>query len=280
MNEGKREAGDPPRLRRLHLAERARRAAQDSSAPARRRGIYLLPNLFTTAALFAGFYAIVAGMRGSYAAAAIAIFIAMVLDGLDGRVARLTGTASSFGAQYDSLADLVSFGIAPALLIYHYALLSLVDHGPVWAKIGWLVAFFYAGATALRLARFNARAGTQGKRWFLGLPSPAAAGAIAGLVWLAWTLGISPDALAFPAVALTLFIGAMMMSNLAYYSFKEFKLDRRLAVTSVLAVPLAFICIALSPPGVLFGVFSLYALSAPVWWLVRLDRRRRRRAAP
>ncbi|MGH8161170.1 MAG: CDP-diacylglycerol--serine O-phosphatidyltransferase [Gammaproteobacteria bacterium] len=266
-----------PKVRRLHLPESARRIVSGPATPPRRRGIYLLPNLFTTASLFAGFYAIVAGMRGSYTAAAIAIFIAMILDGLDGRVARLTGTASGFGAQYDSLVDLVSFGIAPALLIYQYALLSLAAYGPVWGKIGWLVAFFYAGATALRLARFNARAGTQGKRYFQGLPSPAAAGAIAGLVWLAWELDISPAALAIPAVVLTLFIGAMMMSNLAYYSFKEFKLDRRLAVPSALAVLLVFICIALSPPGVLFGIFLLYALSAPTWWLVRLDRRRRRR---
>ncbi len=269
---------EQPKLRRLQFSERAHRGDEPAAAP-RRRGIYLLPNLFTTGALFAGFYAIVAGMRGSYAAAAIAIFIAMVLDGLDGRVARLTGTASAFGAQYDSLSDLVSFGIAPALLIYHYALFSLVGYGQIWGKIGWLVAFFYAGATALRLARFNARIGTQGKRFFQGLPSPAAAATIAGLVWLASDLDISAAALAIPAVAITLFIGAMMMSNLAYYSFKEFKLDRRLAVPSVLAVLLVFICIALSPPGVLFGAFFLYALSAPVWWLVRLDRRRRRRTA-
>ncbi|MGH8273906.1 MAG: CDP-diacylglycerol--serine O-phosphatidyltransferase [Gammaproteobacteria bacterium] len=282
MHQRNRENQVESKLRRLHTTEHAEADSSDPSvpeAPARRRGIYLLPNLFTTAALFAGFYAIIASMRGSYTAAAVAIFIAMVLDGLDGRVARLTGTASSFGAQYDSLSDLVSFGIAPALLIYHYALLDLVAYGPVWGKIGWLVAFFYAGATALRLARFNARSGTQGKRWFLGLPSPAAAGTIAGLVWLAWTLDISAAALVIPAVALTIFIGAMMMSNLAYYSFKEFKLDRRLAVTSALAIPLIFICIAVSPPGVLFGVFFLYALSAPVWWLVRLDRRRRRRGA-
>ncbi len=264
------------KLRRLHLPERARRDASDPDAPPRRRGIYLLPNLFTTASLFAGFYAIIAGMRGSYPAAAVAIFIAMVLDGIDGRVARLTGTTSGFGAQYDSLADLVSFGIAPALLVYHFALLGLASYGPVWGRVGWLVAFFYVGATALRLARFNARAGTMGKRYFQGLPCPSAAGMIAGMVWLAYDLGFSTGILMLPTALLTIFAALLMMSNLGYYSFKEFKLDRRLAVPTVLIVPLFFICVALSPPGVLFGGFFLYALSAPVWWVVRLDRRRRR----
>lgn len=267
-----------PKLRRLHLPERPRRAAPGGEPPPRRRGIYLLPNLFTTASLFAGFYAIIAGMRGSYTAAAVAIFIAMVLDGIDGRIARLTGTTSGFGAQYDSLADLVSFGVAPALLVYRFALVGLATYGSVWGRVGWLVAFFYAGATALRLARFNARAGTMGKRFFQGLPCPSAAGMIAGMVWLAYSLGFSNGLLAVPAAVLTVFAAVLMMSNLGYYSFKEFKLDRRLAVPTVLLVPLFFICITLSPPGVLFGAFFLYALSAPAWWLVRLDRRRRRRA--
>ncbi|MGH8226254.1 MAG: CDP-alcohol phosphatidyltransferase family protein [Gammaproteobacteria bacterium] len=266
------------KLRRLHLPERMHPDASDPDASPRRRGIYLLPNLFTTASLFAGFYAIIAGMRGSYTAAAVAIFIAMVLDAIDGRVARLTGTTSGFGAQYDSLADLVSFGIAPALLVYHFALLGLAQYGPVWGRVGWLVAFFYVGATALRLARFNARAGTMGKRFFQGLPCPSAAGMIAGMVWLADSLGFTGDGvLVLPIALLTIFVALLMMSNLGYYSFKEFKLDRRLAVPTVLIVPLFFICVALSPPGVLFGAFFLYALSAPVWWVVRLDRRRRAR---
>ncbi|MDN5864302.1 MAG: CDP-diacylglycerol--serine O-phosphatidyltransferase [Gammaproteobacteria bacterium] len=265
-------------VRHLHVGEPDSDSVGDVDPPPRRRGIFLLPNLFTTAALFAGFYAIIAGMRGGFTAAAIAIFIAMVLDGMDGRVARLTGTASSFGEQYDSLADAVSFGIAPALLVYQFALIELADYGSIWGRIGWLVAFFYAVATALRLARFNARAGTQSKRWFLGLPSPSAAGVVAGMVWLASSLSIDRIAFAPAAAAVTVFVGAMMMSNLGYYSFKEVRLDRRVAVSSVLAVPLVFICVTLSPPGVLFGIFFLYALSAPLWWLVRLNRRRLRRS--
>jgi CDP-diacylglycerol--serine O-phosphatidyltransferase len=270
---------EEPKLRRLHWRERTGANGEVSSAgaTARSRGIYLLPNLFTTAALFAGFYAIIAGMRDSYTAAAIAIFIAMVLDGMDGRVARLTGTATGFGEQYDSLADLVSFGLAPALLVYHFALVGLANYGAVWGRIGWLVAFFYAVAAALRLARFNARKGMHNKKWFLGLPSPSAAGVVAGMIWLAWSLGIDRIVFAPIAVVITIFVAVMMMSNLGYYSFKEIRLDRRLAVSSVLAIPLIFICVTLSPPGVLFGIFFLYAISAPLWWLVRLDRRRRRR---
>lgn len=244
----------------------------------RRRGIFLLPNLFTTAALFAGFYSIVAAMSGQFTPASIAIFIAMVLDGLDGRVARLTGTASDFGAYYDSLSDVVAFGLAPALLVYRFALEGLVDYGWIWAKIGWLAAFFYAVAAALRLARFNARAGKLGKRFFQGLPSPAAAALLAGLVWLAESASWSSAALAIPALVLTVFAGALMVSNLGYYSFKEVRLDRRLAFPSVLLIPLLFILVTLSPPGVLFGTLLLYAVSAPAWWGIRLYRRRRRRA--
>lgn len=253
---------------------------QNDGGPGRhfgRRGIFLLPNLFTTAALFAGFYSIVAAMNGRFTQAAIAIFIAMVLDGLDGRVARLTGTATAFGTQYDSLSDVIAFGLAPALVMYRFAFSTLTEYGSAWANVGWLVAFFYAAATAMRLARFNARAGKVGKRYFQGLPSPAAAALLAGLVWLSRSLGLSLQLIALPALGLTLFAGVMMLSNLGYYSFKEFKLDRRLAFPSVILVPLLFVAISLSPPGVLFGVFFIYSLSAPLWWLVRVQRRRRRR---
>ncbi|HEX5313374.1 MAG TPA: phosphatidylcholine/phosphatidylserine synthase, partial [Gammaproteobacteria bacterium] len=225
----------------------------------------------------AGFYSIIAAMSGLFTAAAIAIFIALVLDGLDGRVARFTGTTSAFGAQYDSLSDLVAFGLAPALLVYRFALSGLADYGWVWAKIGWLAAFFYAVATALRLARFNSRAGIP-KRYFQGLPCPSAAALIAGSIWFAQSLGVSSHALAIPALAFTVFAGVLMVSDLGYYSFKELRLDRRLAFPSVLAVPLLFILVTLSPPGVLFGAFLLYALSAPVWWLIRWYRRYRRHA--
>lgn len=262
---------------RLKWARPPETAGEEGTPPLRRRGIFLLPNLFTTAALFAGFYSIVAAMSGLFTSAAIAIFIAMVLDGLDGRVARLTGTASAFGAQYDSLSDMVAFGVAPAVLVYRFSLQGFVDYGWIWAKIGWLAAFFYAVAGALRLARFNARSGKVGKRFFQGLPSPAAAALLAGLVWFVHSIGVSAQTLAVPALALTVIAGALMVSNLGYYSFKELRLDRRLAFPSVLLVPLLFIFVTLSPPGVLFGAFLLYALSAPVWWIYRLYRRRRRR---
>lgn len=245
----------------------------------RRRGAFLLPNLFTTAALFSGFYSIIASMNAHFAVAAIAIYVAMVLDGMDGRVARLTGTATAFGAQYDSLSDAVSFGLAPALLIYAFCLQALEGAGPVWAKIGWLVVFFYAATTALRLARFNARAGTVGKRYFQGLPSPAAAALIAGMVWFSVSQGYPARVYAIPALVITVLAGVLMVSNLGYYSFKELRLNRRLAFPTVLLIPLLFILVTLSPPGVLFGVFLIYAVSAPLWWFVRLYRRylRRRR---
>lgn len=271
--------GSPgPRLRWVRPAEHESGPEQVDPGRVRRRGIYLLPNLLTTAALFAGFYSIVAAMSGHFGPASIAIFIAMVLDGLDGRVARLTRTSSEFGGYYDSLSDVVAFGLAPALLVYRFALEGLVDYGSIWAKIGWLAAFFYAVATALRLARFNARAGKVGKRYFQGLPSPAGGALLAGLVWFGESIGASSDALAIPALILTVFAGALMVSNLGYYSFKEIRLDRRLAFPSVVLVPLLFIFVTLSPPGVLFGVLLLYAASAPSWWIIRLYRRRRRHA--
>ncbi len=266
-----------PRSKWIRPVSDADASGDPEERPPRRRGIVLLPNLFTTAALFAGLYSIIASMNGAFSAAAIMIFVAMVLDGLDGRVARLTGTATAFGAQYDSLSDMVAFGIAPALIIYAFTLHALVEYGSIWAKIGWLASFFYATATALRLARFNARAGKQGKRFFQGLPCPSAAALVAGLVWLAVSLGMSARTLALPGLILTVFAGLLMVSNLGYYSFKEVRLDRRLAFPSVLAIPLLFILVTLSPPGVLFGAFLLYALSAPAWWLVRLNRRRMRR---
>ncbi len=249
----------------------------DGPAQPRRRGAFLLPNLFTTAALFFGFYSIIASMNGHFSVAAISIYIAMVFDGLDGRVARWTGTATAFGAQYDSLSDVVSFGLAPALMIYALCLRALDVYGPVWAKVGWLVVFFYAATTALRLARFNARAGTVGKRYFQGLPCPAAAAMIAGLVWFSVSQGYSAKIYAIPALAVTVMGGILMVSNLGYYSFKELRLDRRLAFPTILLIPLIFILVTLSPPGVLFGVFFVYAASAPLWWFVRLYRRYLRR---
>ncbi len=242
------------------------------------KGIYLLPNLLTTGALFAGFYAIVAAMDGDFAAAGIAIFVAMVLDGLDGRVARWTSTASDFGKEYDSLSDMVSFGVAPALVIYQWGAERLSEYGWIWGHVGWLVAFFFAVAAALRLARYNAQASKADSRYFEGLPSPSAAGVVAGLVWLGSELEIA----GLPALVLAFFItaaaGALMVSRFVYFSFKSLDLGERIPFAYVLAIPLLFILIAVSPPGVLFSVFFVYAASAPLWSAVRRLRRWRRSA--
>lgn len=236
----------------------------------RRRGIYLLPNLFTTAALFAGFYAIVAAMGGDFEYAAIAIFVAMVLDGLDGRVARLTNTQSDFGAEYDSLADMVSFGLAPALVAYQWSLSGL-------GKLGWLAAFVYAAAGALRLARFNTQVGIADKRFFQGLASPAAAAIVAGAVWVGNAYGFDGAQLMMPMFFLTVTAGLLMVSNVRYYSFKELDLKGKVPFVAVLAIVLVFVFISIDPPWVLFGFFLLYALSGPIMTLVLLQRRRRER---
>ncbi len=245
---------------------------------ARRKAFYLLPNLFTTAALFLGFYAVVSGIAGRFAAASMAIFIAMIMDGLDGRVARLTNTTSDFGKEYDSLSDMVSFGVAPALVMYQWAFKGMADLGPAWAKIGWLGAFFYAVTAAIRLARFNARASIVGKRFFQGLPSPAAAGIVAGFVWLGTDLQMSGQTLLIPAYVLTVGAGALMVSNIRYYSFKDINLSGRVPFAYIMVVPLVFMLIALSPPKVLFLSFFAYALSGIVLVSWRLLRRRRRRS--
>lgn len=247
---------------------------EDSSQGARRRGIYLLPNLFTTAALFAGFYAVIAAMGGRFAAAAVAIFIAMILDGLDGRVARLTNTASDFGKEYDSLSDMVSFGVAPALVMYQWGFQGLAEYGWLWAKLGWIGAFYYTGCAALRLARFNTRIAVVDKRFFQGLPSPSAAAVIAGSVWLGTSLGIDGGTLAIPAFALTIVVASLMVSNIGYYSFKDFSLTRRVRFTTVLPVLLIFVAVAINPPLVLFLVFLLYSASGLVLSIVRWRRRK------
>ena len=235
----------------------------------RRRGIFLLPNLFTTAALFAGFYAIVAAMGGRFEVSALAIYIAMVLDGADGRIARMTNTQSAFGAEYDSLADVVSFGIAPALIVYEW---SLAPTG----QVGWLAAFFYAAATALRLARFNTQLGTADKRYFQGLPCPAAAAVIAGLVWLATDFGIAGPDLAMLTCAVCVLCGLLMVSNIRYWSFKDFNLRGRVPFVALLLVVAVFVFVSSDPPLVLFSASALYAIHGPV---LTLAGRRRRQAA-
>jgi CDP-diacylglycerol--serine O-phosphatidyltransferase len=220
----------------------------------RHRGIYLLPNLLTTAALFAGFYAIVQAMNGRFENSAVAIFIAMVFDGLDGRVARMTRTQSAFGAEYDSLSDMVSFGAAPALVIYEWALRDL-------GKLGWIAAFIYCAGAALRLARFNTNIDVVDKRYFQGMPSPAAAALIAGLVWVVLELGLSGADVKWPACLLTIFAGVTMVSNIPYYSGKEINLRKSVPFMVIAVIALGFALVSFHPPGVLFALFLLYALS-------------------
>ncbi|MFZ5555356.1 MAG: CDP-diacylglycerol--serine O-phosphatidyltransferase [Pseudomonadota bacterium] len=239
---------------------------------ARRRGIYILPNLFTTAALFAGFYAVVQAMNGRFEHSAVAIFIAMVLDALDGRVARLTHTQSAFGAEYDSLSDMVSFGVAPALVMYEWALQAL-------GKLGWLAAFVYCAGAALRLARFNTNIDIVDKRYFQGLPSPAAAALIAGLVWVMHDYDVKGTQIAWLAWLITVFAGLTMVSNFKFYSGKDVNLRRSVPFAVLLLVVMAIVLISTDPPTVLFVLFLGYALSGYVMWAVRRLRQRRAAAA-
>ncbi|MDH5710331.1 MAG: CDP-diacylglycerol--serine O-phosphatidyltransferase [Gammaproteobacteria bacterium] len=240
----------------------------------RRRGIYLLPNLLTTGALFAGFYAIVAAMNGKFEPASVAVFIAMILDGLDGRVARMTNTQSAFGAEYDSLSDMISFGLAPALVMYIWSLSSLVEYGWQWGKLGWLGAFIYVAAAALRLARFNTKVGSSDKRYFQGLPSPAAAAVVIGMVWVFFDQKVNGQQLAPVALVLTIATGLLMVSNISYYSFKDVDLKNKVPFMAIFAIVLIFVLASIDPPKVLFGCFLIYALSGPTVSVVRRLRKR------
>ncbi len=238
----------------------------------RRRGIYLLPNLLTTAGLFAGLYAIIAAMGGRFEAAAIAIFVAMFMDGLDGRVARMTNTQSDFGKEYDSLADMVSFGVAPALVIYIWALLPL-------GKLGWTATFIYVAGAALRLARFNTQVGIVDKRYFQGLASPAAAALLIGLVWLGDELAWSRDEVGVWALLLTTAAGLLMVSRVRYSSFKDLDLKGKVPFFTILLIVGVFVLISLNPPYVLFLMALLYALSGPILTLFQLRKRKAEREA-
>lgn len=233
----------------------------------RPRGIYALPSLFTLAALFAGFYAVLVSTAGRFEAAAIAIFAAMLLDGFDGRVARMTHTQTAFGAELDSLSDMVAFGVAPSLVAYHWALSDL-------GKLGWLAAFVYTAAAALRLARFNTQLGVADKRYFQGLPSPSAAAIVAGGVWISESQGLAGAALAWPAAVLTVIVGLLMVSNFRYLSFKELNLHGRVRFPLFVLVMLGLALILVHPPSMLFLGFVVYGFSGPVWTLVRLRQRR------
>ncbi|MFV8823829.1 CDP-diacylglycerol--serine O-phosphatidyltransferase [Thauera sp. WH-2] len=239
----------------------------------RRRGIYILPNLFTTAALFAGFYAIVQAMNDRFEYAAVAIFVAMALDGLDGRIARMTHTQSEFGAEYDSLSDMVSFGAAPALVMYEWALQDL-------GKLGWMAAFIYCAGAALRLARFNTNIDVVDKRYFQGLPSPAAAALVAGMVWVGIDNGFSGDELRGYAAALTIFAGVSMVSNVLFWSGKDINLRKSVPFIVLIALVLAFALISSYPPGILFALFLVYAASGYVIAVLRWHRRRQSRQEP
>ncbi len=240
-----------------------------------RKGFYLLPNLFTTATLFGGFYAIVAAMNGRFSDAALGIFAAMVADALDGRVARLTNTQSSFGKEYDSLADMVSFGLAAALVMYLYSLQHLANDASLGGKLGWLAAFVYVACTALRLARFNVNASLDGgKGDFYGLPSPSAAALMAGFVWIADDFQLSGDILRWPAVVVTLAAAVLMVSNVRYPSFKQIKVAERVPFMYLLIMLAVMVLVAFDPPRVLGGVFVIYALAGPVMTLLRLRKRR------
>ena len=231
----------------------------------RRRGIYLLPNLFTTAALFSGFYAIISGVNGNFESASIAIFVSMIFDGLDGRVARLTNTQSKFGEQYDSLADMVSFGAAPALVMFSWALSGL-------GKFGWACSFIYLACAALRLARFNAMIDTADKNFFTGLASPAAASVVAGLVWvgheLGWSGELMPVVLSYLVGTVTAFVGLLMIANIRYNSFKGIDLRGRVPFVVLLIVVLVFALVTVDPARVLLATAVIYASSGPVQFIL------------
>lgn len=247
---------------------------REGLAPQRSRRIYLLPNALTTAALFAGFFAIVQAMNMHFEQAAVAVFVAMVLDGLDGRVARLTNTQSAFGEQYDSLSDMVSFGVAPALIVYEWALRGL-------GKWGWIAAFIYVAGAALRLARFNANLGVVDRRFFQGLPSPASAALVAGLIWVAtdlresrWISATGAD-LAWLAWVVTVYAGITMVSNAPFYSFKDVNLKKSVPFIFVLALVLLFALVSSDPPLVLFTLFVVYGFSGYGLWVWRWRHARR-----
>ncbi|MEC4721028.1 CDP-diacylglycerol--serine O-phosphatidyltransferase [Noviherbaspirillum sp. CPCC 100848] len=236
----------------------------DSSLPPpRRRGIYLLPNAFTTANLFCGFFAIVMAMNLKFDYAAVAIFAAMLLDSVDGRVARITNTQSEFGAQYDSLSDMLSFGAAPALVVYEWSLRGM-------GKLGWLAAFVYCAGAALRLARFNTNIGVVDKRYFQGIPSPAAAALVTGFIWLMDDLGFAGTDLTWYAWTITLYAGLTMVTNVPFYSFKEINFRKSVPFIAIFLIVLVFVLISSDPPKVLFGMFVLYGLSGYVVYFWRL----------
>lgn len=228
-----------------------------------KRGIYLLPNLLTSLSLFSAFYAIVAAMKYDYEVAVIAIFVGMIADLLDGRIARLTNTQSEFGAQFDSLSDMVTFGVAPALVLYSWSLHAI-------GKIGWLISFMYTAAVALRLARFNVQHETSDIRYFIGMPCPPGAGVVCSLMWFFLSCGITDGQQLAPWLALVMFlIASLMVSNIAFYSFKDLDFKGRVPFISIIVILLAFVAVAAYPALVLMLSFTIYGASGPVYTLLR-----------
>lgn len=241
----------------------------------RGRGIYLLPNLFTTSALFAGFYSIIAAMGGRYESAAIAILVAMVLDGFDGRVARMTNTTTAFGAEYDSMADMVSFGAAPALLMYTWSLTSLTE--AQYGQLSWVIAFVFTACCGLRLARFNVAVGTADKRFFQGLACPAAAAVLASMVWVAEDTHVAGTDLVWLVALVTVAGGLLMVSNFTYYSFKDLGASKKVPFAMLLGLLLLFVTTAVDPPKMILIASVSYAVSGPAYSLFRRFRKRNRR---
>jgi len=263
--DGEQEAGSSTSRLDL-LVDEHEEEVSENGRTVRRQGIYLLPNLFTTAALFAGFYAVIAAMRGDFESAPIAILFALVFDGLDGRIARLTNTSSKFGAEYDSLSDMVSFGVAPALVMFSWALGDL-------GKFGWSAAFIYVACAALRLARFNTQIDTADKNYFTGLASPAAACVIVSTVWvcndLGWVGENLPYEVSLLMAILTAGVGFLMIANFPYYSFKGIDFRGRVPFVVMIAVVLVFGLVTVDPPRILMLAFLAYAASGPVMQVVK-----------
>lgn len=245
--------------------EQSGRSGQNATSRPARKGIYLLPNLLTTGALFAGFYAVLSGFSGQYEWAAMAIFAAMIFDGLDGRVARMTNTQSDFGVQYDSLSDMVSFGVAPAVVAYGWGVSSL-------GKLGLAAAFVYASCAALRLARFNVQASSSDGKVFTGLPSPVAAALVAGFVWSVYELSTSLWLSSLGAV-ITAIAGLLMVSNFKYPSFKELDMRGKVPFVVILSAVMGFVVITIDPPRILFAMALTFAFSAPLMVLYKAIRK-------
>jgi CDP-diacylglycerol--serine O-phosphatidyltransferase len=244
---------------------------QEEVIQQRKRGIYILPNLFTTGSLFSGFYGIVAGMNHHFILGAVAVFICLIFDSLDGRVARLINAQSAFGAQYDSMADLLAFGVSPALLIYNWSLANLVQYG--WQKIGWLSAFIFVACVAMRLAKFNTM--PENKRYFFGLPCPAAAALVAGMVWVGSIYNLSGLGISLVSMVIVWFISFLQVSNIRFRSFKDIDLKANVRFTVLVLMMLVLVCISYRPAQVLLILFAAYALSGPIIGLYGLIKKRK-----